>query len=441
MRVDGTVRWPVSARSGSDVTEIHGIGAVPCRHGDVVLKRNWGALAVALTIATLVPVSGTAWGAQRVALYNWGDPWSTGHSFYKYPSPTSVQGVPGEVVQISASNSTSYALTKTGQVWAWGAGQFGALGNGTAPAVSKTPVRVDFPKGVTITSLPTPMPYDTGMAIDSHGHVWGWGPNVYRSLCIAKANLKRPQQLPFTHVTLASGAGGHALYLADGQLYSCGWNAKGELGDGATKDSSRPVHVVGLPHEAVTSLVSSWEDSGAVLADGSFFDWGFNAADQLGNGTTTNSDMPVRVDLPSKVREVSMGGSSSLNGQTVALLADGSVWTWGSDHYGQLGDGKVAPASGPTRVSVPSGVSFAMVDSGGATEYAIDTKGAVWSWGQNNVGELGTHHYGPSDVPTRTALVLSCVSSTAWNVEGIRNSPSGRVGCGPSSTSGARARR
>ncbi len=343
------------------------------------------------------------------------------------------------IVQISASNSTSYALTKNGEVWAWGAGQFGALGNGTAPAVSKAPVRVDFPRGVTITSLPTPMPYDTGMAIDSHGHVWGWGPNVYRSLCIAKANLERPERLPFTHVTLASGAGGHALYLAGGHLYSCGWSAKGELGDGVTNDSSWPVHVVGLPHEAVISLVSSWEDSGALMADGSFFDWGYNAADQLGDGSTTNSDVPVRVALPSKVREVSMGGSSALNGQTVAILADGSIWTWGSDHYGQLGDGHVSLGSGPIKVSVPAGVAFALVDSGGATEYGIDGQGAVWSWGENNVGELGTNHYGPSDVPTQTGLVLSCVSSTAWNVEGIRDSPSGPIGCDPP-TSGTRDR-
>ncbi len=407
----------------------------------MVTKRRWWALALAVAGATLVPLSGTASGAERGALYNWGDPFSTGRSFYQYQGPTSVQGVPGVVVQISASNSTSYALTKNGQVWAWGAGQFGALGNGTAPAVSKTPVRVDFPKGVTITSLPTPMPYDTGMAIDNHGHVWGWGPNVYRSLCIDKANLERPQRLPFTHVTLASGAGGHALYLANGRLYACGWNAKGELGDGGSKGSSRPVRVVGLPHEAVTSLVSSWENSGAVLADGSFFDWGYNAADQLGNGSATNSDVPVRVDLPSKVREVSMGGSSALNGQTMVILANGSVWTWGSNRYGQLGQGRVSPSSGPTKVSVPDGVSFTLVDSGGATEYGIDTSGAVWSWGQNNVGELGTNHYGPSDVPTQTGLLLSCVSSTAWNVEGIRSSASGRVGCRPPSTTGVRDRR
>ncbi len=124
-----------------------------------------------------------------------------------------------------------------------------------------------------------------------------------------------------------------------------------------------------------------------------------------------------------------MGGSSAYNGQTVAILENGSVWTWGSDRYGQLGNGEVSADSAPTRVSVPAGISFALVDSGGATEYGIDTQGAVWSWGQNNQGELGTKHHGPSDVPAQTGLVLSCVSSTAANVADWLDQQHATIGC------------
>ncbi len=384
-----------------------------------------------LVAVTLVPTSGAAWGVERASLFEWGEPWGFYNSSHTYPGPTSVQGIPGTVVQISTSNSTSYALTADGQVWAWGAGQTGELGDGTTPTFSETPVRVKFPKGVTIQSLPAPMPFDTGMAIDSRGHAWGWGSDVEGSLCLQKGNLKRPERLPFTHVTLASGAGGHALYLAAGHLYACGQNTYGELGDGSTKPSFRPVRVVGLPHKVVTSLVSSWEDSGALLAGGSFYDWGYNPADQLGDGKTTKRAVavPVHVDLPSNVRQVSMGGSSPYNGQTVAILENGSVWTWGSDHYGQLGDGHESAGSAPTQVSVPAGVSFALVDSGGATEYGIDNYGGLWSWGQNNEGELGKSHYGPSDVPTQTGLILSCVSSTAANVAGWLNQQRATIGC------------
>jgi alpha-tubulin suppressor-like RCC1 family protein len=360
----------------------------------------------------------TAWGTPIQRVYNWGDPWGD-PSGLQYFGPTPVGGVPGTVVQISTSNSASYALTKSGEVWAWGVGRGGALGNGTMPKSTTTPVQVKFPTGVKIASLPSPMPFDTGMAIDSNGNVWGWGANVENSLCLPRGNLLLPVKLPLTHVTQASGAGAHGLYVSEGKLYACGGNVSGELGDGTTAPSTLPVRVIGLPDQPIRAIGSSWESSGALMADGSYYDWGYNHADQLGDGTTTNSDTPVHVDLPEKVQQVSLGGSSGDNGQTVAILANRSVWAWGEDRFGQIGNGRVASSSGPTQVDVPSGVSLVQVISGGSTVYGIDRAGAVWAWGQNNVGQLG---FGASTFrarPGEVGVSLSCVSSTAANVEGL----------------------
>jgi len=384
------------------------------------MKGYLGSLALAIVVAMTALFSANAGATQAQRVYNWGDPWGDPYGL-QYFGPSPVDGIPGTIVQISTSNSASYALTKTGEVWAWGVGRGDALGNGTHPKSTTKPVRVKFPAGVKVASLPSPMPFDTGMAIDRNGNIWGWGADVEDSLCMPGGHLDVPKKLPLSHVTQASGAGGHGLYVSDGKLYACGGNTAGELGDGSTTAiSTRPVAVAGLPSEPIRAIGSSWENSGALMADGSYYDWGYNQAGQLGNGTTTNSDTPVRVDLPTKAEQVSLGGSSGENGQTVAILTDGSVWAWGQGGTGQIGDGKVKNSTAPTRVDVPSGVSFDRVISGGSTVYGIDSSGAVWAWGQNNVGQLG---FGAAsaltDRPSKVGIDLSCVSSTAANVVGL----------------------
>jgi alpha-tubulin suppressor-like RCC1 family protein len=387
---------------------------------------RWIGVGIGLVVLSTVLISGPAGAAESQRAYAWGDPWSSPASGYHYDVPVTVSGIPGVIEQISASNAASYALTKTGVVWAWGAGQFGALGNGTTPAYSARAVRVTFPRGVTIKTLASPMPYDAGLAIDTHGNVWGWGSNFKSPLCAISGNVLVPRKLPLTDVTEASGAGLHALFYAGGKLYGCGGNASGELGNGTTTTASEPTLVVGLPHLAIRAVVSSWEGSGALMANGDYYDWGFNAADQLGNGTTSNSAVPVRVALPGPVRQVFMGGSDRSNGQTVAILDNDTTWSWGSDQYGQLGIGKVAPSGAPAEVDLPKGVKFSLVNSGGSTSYAIDSTGKFWSWGQNNFGQLGLEFKASSDVPVRVGIELTAVSSTAANVEGLWRADQGQ---------------
>ena len=383
----------------------------------MITKLAAATTVIVLSIA-LLPVS--AWSEPSQRLYAWGAPFTNNMSHSQYFGATPISGIPGKVVQISASNSASYALTSTGEVWAWGAGEFGALGNGTVPSYQPTPVKVALPSGVVIASLPSPMPYAAGMAIDTKGNVWGWGSNYRSPLCLSTQNILTPRRLPLTHVTLATGAGWHGLYNSNGKVYACGGNKGGELGDGTTVSSTKPVLVVGLPKQPVRSLQSSWENSGALMANGAYYNWGYNAADQLGDGTTTNSDRPVLVRLQAPVAQISLGGSAANNGQTGAILTDGSFWAWGSDQYGQLGNGKLMPSSGPTGVHVPKGVTFVDINSGGATMYGVDATGAAWSWGQNNDGQRGIGIARPAAVPGRLAVELSCISSTAANTAGLR---------------------
>ena len=306
-------------------------------------------------------------------------------------TPTIVTGISGEVVQIATSNSDGYALTSSGAVWAWGVASYGELGDGKASPYDTQAVRVAFPAGVKIVTLANPMPFDGALAIDSSGHVWGWGLNADGDLCLSGLMQLQPGQLPLRDVTLATGARTHSLFDSQGKVYACGSGEFGVLGNGSTGNSPTPTAVVGLPTAArVTALTSSWEGSGALLSNGSYYNWGYNAAGQLGNGTTANSDVPVRVDLPTAVRQVSQGGSGATNGQTVAVLTNGSIWAWGNNRKGQLGDGSRVNAPTPLQVHVPAAVTFVKVNSGGYSSYAIDRSGRLWAWGGNQNGQLGT---------------------------------------------------
>jgi alpha-tubulin suppressor-like RCC1 family protein len=219
-------------------------------------------------------------------------------------------------------------------------------------------------------------------------------------------------------VTAVAGASNHALYDAGGTVYACGQNVYGDLGDGNTRSSVTPVKVVGLPGAKVTELVASFANSGALLAGGRYYDWGYNASGQLGNGRAGRpSDVPVRVRVPGAVKQVALGGSIWSNGQTLAMLADGSIWAWGDDHACQLGDRQrrgMQPV--PLRVRAKPSVTFRALATGSATSYAISATGKVYAWGVSHVGQLGNGRTTTSCAPVQVASGASLISATANNV-------------------------
>jgi hypothetical protein len=345
-----------------------------------------------------------------------GDPhaWPTGVSF-----PDSAT-----VVQVGTSNAAQYALLSDGTVWAWGQGTHGELGNGSDANSFATPVQVQFPDGVQIASLATDaMPYDTALAVDTSGNAWGWGLNEHGELCLGNSTAYNlPVQLPLTDVTTLAGASGHALYDSGGTLYSCGSNWNGVLGTGGKASSTTPVPVQGLQGQDVTTVVSSFSNAGALLANGEFYDWGYNAAGQLGDGRmgiSTSSRVPVQVSLPDSapVTQVAEGGSAAANGQTIVMLADGALYAWGSDTYSQLGDGRTRARDTPVQIFPPAGVTYVALASGGNTSYALAADGSVYAWGLGRNGQLGTGSKQTATAPVQVpASPASLISSTANDV-------------------------
>jgi alpha-tubulin suppressor-like RCC1 family protein len=330
---------------------------------------------------------------------------------------------PAPVMQVASSNSTEYALLSDGTVWAWGQGDKGELGDGAVVNSFTAPLRVQFPPGVRIAYLATnSMPFDTGLAVDTSGKAWGWGLNAQGELCLGnkRAHLA-PVALPFTDVTALAGASGHAVYESRGTVYSCGGNGNGVMGTGSASKagSSHPVPVQALHGLDVTALVAAYNNDGALTASGEYFDWGINTSGQLGDGTIgTSSDVPVRVKMPdtAPIRQVALGGSKPSNGQTVALLADGTVWAWGNDTWSQLGNGGTTDAGSPVRVTPPAGVTYTAVASGGSTSYALDTTGTVWAWGHGWNGQVGNGSRRTAAAPVAILSGVSMISATARTV-------------------------
>jgi alpha-tubulin suppressor-like RCC1 family protein len=359
-----------------------------------------------------VPAPGTS------VVEHWGVFFGGGGPFYDLQKTPVTVTLPGKVVQIGTANSDDYALMSDGSVYAWGMGTQGELGDGEVVNSFETPVRVDFPNGVKIAFLATDaMPYDSALAVDTRGHAWAWGVNTGGEFCTGNdKEYLTPVELPFSDVTMLAGADAHALYVSHGSVWTCGDNMEGDLGNGRTKASATPVRPIGLGGAPVRAVVASFDNSGVLLANGDYYDWGYNADGQLGDDQAGGwSDVPVRALVPGPVRQVALGGSIWQNGQTLALLKGGALYAWGSDWSFQLAQGRRSVQPDPVQVLLPAGVSFTSLATGSSTCYGLTSSGKVYAWGASYAGQMGNGTLNQSREPEEVAVGATQISSTANN--------------------------
>jgi alpha-tubulin suppressor-like RCC1 family protein len=221
--------------------------------------------------------------------------------------------------------------------------------------------------------------------------------SVRVGMCVTSHNASMASTVKFDNVTvegtvpaptlIAIAGGGsidsfHNIILKpDGTIWAWGDNSSGQLGDGTTKDKSTPVQVQGL--NDVTAIAAGGLHTIALKKDGTIWTWGNNDYGQLGDGTTEDKSTPVQVQGLSNVIAIA-GGSA----HTIALKNDGTVWTWGNNDYGQLGDGTTEDKSIPVQVK---GLNNVAAIAAGGYHYTIALKkdGTVWTWGNNDYGQLG----------------------------------------------------
>ena len=247
-------------------------------------------------------------------------------------TPVPVTGLTN-VVAVSAGYFYDLALKADGSVWAWGSGGFGVLGQADQDQNSHlTPVQVaGLSSGVVAISAGD----YTALALKSDGLVLGWGRGDFGQLGQSVSQYAFvPTPVTGLSSNVAAVAAGDTQTLAlrnDGSVVALGLNAAGELGDGTTIERNTPVAVSGLS-SGVTQIVAGHITSYAVKSDGSVWAWGFNQNGQVGDGTATDRHVPVAVStLSSGVTKI-IGGDT----QALAIKADGTLAEWG---YANAGDG------------------------------------------------------------------------------------------------------
>ena len=370
------------------------------------------------TITNVSPAIGPVAGGQNVTI--------TGTNFMPKGK---------KIVQTANGSGYSLALASDGTVYAWGQNNYGQLGNGTTTD-SNVPVAVKTVgtpmEGKKIIQVSTKVWYSLALASD--GTVYAWGLNgsgqlgdgtiTHSSTPVAVKTIGTPMEGK-TIVGIAAGAS-HSLALAsDGKIYVWGGNAYGQFGNGVTTTSSVvPVAVktVGTPmdNKKIIQIHAGYYHSLALASDGTVYAWGQNTYGQLGNNTMINANAPVSVQtigtpMAGKIIIQLAAGNS----QSVALASDGTIYAWGWNMYGQLGNGTTVDTRIPVAVKVTgtpmAGKVIAQVAASNAHTLAVASDGTVYDWGWNQYGQLGNNTTTNSSVPvavqtTGTPMVGKVIS-------------------------------
>jgi alpha-tubulin suppressor-like RCC1 family protein len=267
-------------------------------------------------------------------------------------------------------------VTSAGEVWTWGIGSQGQLGDGTASR--QVPGRVNslttaaaVAAGQNFTLVLLSDGTVRAFGVNSSGQL-GDGTTTQRSTPVVSLGLANV-------VAIAAGTFHSVALTSDGHVWTWGSNSSGQLGDGTTTGSLQPILVANL--SSVVAIAAGTNHTVAVKADGTVWAWGNNSNGQLGDATTTLRTLPTQM--------TSVSGAAAVAGgdlHTLILKSDGTVMSVGANSFGQLGDGSTTQRT----TAVSTGLTgVTRIEAGSYYSLAVKSDGTLWSWGDNSYGELG----------------------------------------------------
>jgi alpha-tubulin suppressor-like RCC1 family protein len=212
-------------------------------------------------------------------------------------------------------------------------------------------------------------------AIKTDGTLWAWGTvsfitgvNIYKSSPVQIGSLTNWKQI-------STGAQIFSAIKTDGTLWSAGANASGQLGDGTIiANLSSPVQIGSLTNWKQVS--AGFNSMSAIKTDGTLWTWGYNYYGQLGDGTIITKSSPVQIGSLTNWKYVESGQQ-----KFTAIKTDGTLWAWGVNSLGNLGDGTIINKSSP--VQIGSLTNWKYISCRDRNTLAIKTDGTLWAWGVN----------------------------------------------------------
>lgn len=337
-------------------------------------------------------------------LYTWGNNnfgqlgINQGPALTPYKTSPIQVGTDNDWSAIATGGNHTIALKSNGSLWAWGRNDYGQLGINQDPALTPyiiSPAQV----GTDNDWVAIATGGDLTVALKSGGTLWTWGRNDYGQLGINQDPALTPYIVSPAQVgtdidwtSIATG-GYHTIALkSNGSLWAWGFNFHGQLGDNTNIDKWFPVRET---HNDIdwTSITAGGYHTLALKSNGSLWAWGMNWNGQLGDNTIVNKSSPTRINDDIDWTSVAAGAFHSM-----AIKSNGSLWSWGLNSSGQLGDNSKVTRLSPVNIGID--LDWALISPGGDYSSAIKSDGGLWSWGSNIYGQLGVGSEAEGLIPT-----------------------------------------
>lgn len=293
--------------------------------------------------------------------------------------------------KVIAGEQHFIAISQDGSLWGWGENSARQLGDGTItdrvqPVLISSGNWASVSAGVTHT-----------MAIKADGTLWAWGSNTYGKLGNGtSSNAATPQQIgtAANWKEVAAGERGSIAIKTDGTLWAWGSNNNGYLGNNTASSYETDIPVqIGTETNWHHIAGNNGRHCLAIRTDGTLWAWGRNNQGQLGDGTTTDRYMPVQIGMATDWKWIDVNSQTS-----IALKNDNTLWAWGFANTGFSVNSSV-----PLQVGTDSDWKTASFKKYTAAQYMLLTKtnGSLWAWGNDNFQQLGNGTNGNYSSPTQ----------------------------------------